>query len=759
MLKQPALSALLSVLLLAGCAAQQAYKEGERLLDSGKVEEGLMQMGNASKLEPDNSEYRSRYFKRREAAVFQWLSQAETAKNKGAWEEAEGCYQRILRIDPENPRAKTGLSVLNSEKKQALLLEEARLLLEKNDLTGAGRKVRQILVDSPSHPDGLKLQRTIEAKNIQANQMGTVLKSRLTRPITIEFKDAPVQAVFELIARTAGINFIFDKEVRPDLRANLFVRDARIEDVIRFVLVTNQLEQRVLNESTLFIYPNSPQKLKDFQELQVRNFYIVNADAKQTAAMIKGLVKTKDIYVDEKLNLIMMRDTPEAIRVAERLVAAQDMAEPEVMLEVEVLEVGTSLLRELGIRYPEQISYSVVGAAGTPGTVTLPELINRNAGLVRVSISNPALIVNLRNQEGDTNLLANPKIRVKNHEKAKIHIGDKVPIITNTTTATGVIAESVSYLDVGLKLDVEPTIYLANEVGIKIGLEVSNIVREVRSAGGTLTYQVGTRNAATTLRLKDGETQILAGLISKEDRKTSNKVPGLGQLPVIGRLFSSDADTIAKTEVVLLITPRVVSNIIRPESPIEEFSSGTESVIGLNKLEIQKAQAGTVHSTFSSEVAPVALEATNVQAADNPPQALGNVQLILNSPTSISTGKEFTVSINLVADNMQNALLDLSFDPSKLKIIKVEEGDFPGKPDGNTRFMHQVQDRNGHVNFSVVRQGNVQGHGALASVTFQPLAGISGRTELRIAAANFSDAAGKVLPINALPVASLEISQ
>jgi len=744
------------MLLLYGCAAQQAFNEGQRLFDSGKVEEGLERMDKAYRLDPGNSEYRSQYYMRRESVVFQWLSRAELAKSQGLWDEAESLYRRILRVEPENPRAKMGLSVLSTEKKQFLELEEARLLLEKGDLTGAGRKTRSVLIESPSHPAALVLQKAIEAKTAQNNQSGLAFKSKLDHPITIEFKDAPIQAVFESISRTAGVNFIFDKEVRPDLRANLFVRDARIEDVIRFVLVTNQLEQRVLSRNTLFIYPGTPQKQKDFQELQVRNFYLTNADAKQTVNIIKGMVKTKDIFVDEKLNLIVMRDTPEAIRVAERLIAAQDIAEPEVMLDVEVLEVSSSLLRELGIRFPEQISYSVVGAAGTPGTVTLPELINRNAGLVRVSFTNPALVLNLRNQVGNTNLLANPRIRVGNREKAKIHIGDKVPVITNTTTATGLVSESVNYLDVGLKLDVEPNIYLDNEVRIKVGLEVSNIVREIRSANGTLTYQVGTRNAATSLRLKDGETQILAGLINKEDRKTSNQVPGLGQLPIVGRLFSSDADTVSKTEVVLLITPHVVRNIIRPGSPIEGFPSGTESAIGLERLEINTAQVA--QEAPEAKAASVKTDVAPVITAERPP-ALGNVKLALDAPYRTQPGSEFTVRVNLVAEGLQNALLDMSFDPTKLKVIKVDEGDLLNRAGGQTQFLQQVQDRAGRVNISVSRKGNVQGEGKLASVTFQSLPNVAGSTQLRVGAANFADASGRVLPIDSLPMATIEITK
>ncbi len=248
-------------------------------------------------------------------------------------------------------------------------------------------------------------------------------------------------------------------------------------------------------------------------------------------------------------------------------------------------------------------------------------------------------------------------------------------------------------------------------------MEVSNIVREIRSANGTLTYQVGTRNAATSLRLKDGETQILAGLINKEDRKTSNQVPGLGQLPIVGRLFSSDSDTVAKTEVVLLITPHVVRNIIRPESPVEEFSSGTESVISLDRLEINTAQDGQEEA----EAVSVKADAAPVIASEKS-SALGRVKLALDAPHKTQSGGEFAVRVNLVAEGLQNALLDMSFDPAKFKVVKVEEGDLLNRAGGQTQFLHQIQDKAGRVNISVTRKGNIQGEGSLVSLTFQPFA-------------------------------------
>src|SRR5438477_3169120 len=302
--------------------------------------------------------------------------------------------------------------------------------------------------------------------------------------------------------------------------------------------------------------------------------------------MIRTLVKTRDVFIDEKINLLVIKDTPAAIRLAGRLIAAQDLAEPEVMLEVEVLEVTRRRLLELGLRFPQSLAVGLVGAAGTAGTVTLREWHDHKSDLVRLTFTDPLFLFSLHQQDGRTNVLANPRIRVKNKEKARIHIGDRVPVITTTAAATGgFISESVTYLEIGLKLEVEPVISLDDEVGIKVGLEVSNIVREIRSSSSnTLTYQVGTRNANTSLRLKDGETQVLAGLISDDDRRTADRVPGLGELPVAGRLFSHTSENNTRTEIVLLITPRLVRTLARPDASSVEFAAGTDASTGAPRL-------------------------------------------------------------------------------------------------------------------------------------------------------------------------------
>jgi general secretion pathway protein D len=631
--------------LLGGCAGEMAFRSGKRLVEEGKVVEGLSELERATKEAPDDIRFRSYYFRQRENQANQLLTRADALRADGQFEAAQDLYARALAIAPDHPRAIAGMDAMRLARDHKTLLDEAEKLFKKDDYEGARSALRTVLAESPKNLQARDLQRRIDEKAAQERSVSPVLKSAFKMPLTLELRDASLKAVLELISRTANINFILDKDVRPDLKTTLFVKNATIEDVLQFVLLVNQLEKKVLSDNSLLIYPNTPAKSKDYQDLMVRSFYLANADVKQTVNMIKALVKTKDIFVDEKLNMVVVRDTPDAVRLVEKLILLHDRPEPEVTLAVEVLEVSSARLAEIGIRYPSQVGYSVAGAAGIPGQMTLNEFKSRSADMVTMSVTDPLLILNLRAQDGDSKLLANPRIRVKNREKAKIHIGDRVPVITSTSTSTGFVSESVNYLDVGLKLDVEPNVYLEGDVAIKIGLEVSNIVSEIASKSGSLTYRVGTRNASTTLRLKDGETQILAGLISDEERNSVDKVPGLGDLPVLGRLFSNNKGTKNKTEIVLLVTPYIVRNIEQPAMTAAEFASGTDASIGAAPLQLrQSARPAAATNTASPGGAVAASRAALPQIAapvpkqENPPAGAAQVKPLapgLANPTPV----------------------------------------------------------------------------------------------------------------------------
>ena len=615
----PAIRVLLVVMLLAGCAtlADEVLREAREHIAAGRGEQALALLDRASREHPDKLDYRTEYFRARDLVTAQWLAQAEVLRSGNQPEAAGALYARVLKHDAENARARAGLEQLDADARHRTILASVESLLKEERYLQALDALRPVLVENPQQRDARRLQRVIEERTAKPALAPQRLKISGT-PISLELRDVTLRAVFDTISRNTGVSFVLDRDVRADQRTTLVLRNAAPEELIRLVLATNQLEQKVVNETTVLVFPNTPQKLREYQELVVKTFYLANADVRQTANMIRALVKTRDIFIDEKLNLLVIKDTPNAVRLAERLIAAHDLAEPEVMLEVEVLEIGSSRLLELGIRFPDSLAVSLVGAAGVPGTISLPEWQNRSSELVQLSFTNPLFLFQLRQQDGATSVLANPRIRVRNKEKARGHIGDRVPVITTTAAATGgFVSESVSYLDVGLKLEVEPLIYLEDEVGIKVALEVSNIAREIRTVGSsTLAYQIGTRNAATTLRLRDGETQILAGLISDEDRKSADRVPGLGDLPYLGRLFSSTRDSTAKTEIVLLITPRLVRTLARPEARATEFAAGTE---------VSSGAPGVALPPIPFPSAPAAPQPASPPTAPKPPTGADQV--------------------------------------------------------------------------------------------------------------------------------------
>jgi general secretion pathway protein D len=281
--------------------------------------------------------------------------------------------------------------------------------------------------------------------------------------------------------------------------------------------------------------------------------------------------------------------------MAERLVASLDVAEAEVMLEVEVLEISSSRLHDLGIQYPGSatLTPSSLGTGGTAGLV-LSDLSHQNSDTIKITPLSVTL--NAMKQAGLTNTLASPRIRARSKEKAKILIGSRLPVITNSVTPTAagtpVVTGNVQYLDVGLTLEVQPTVHLDRDVAIKVNLEVSSLLKQIQTNSGTIAYEIGTRNANTLLRLKDGETQILAGLIQDSDTRTANTIPGLGDIPVLGHLFGTHHADREKDEIVLSITPRIIRMQPRPPSDMTEFWYGSESRTRTRPYSSDAAEAG-----------------------------------------------------------------------------------------------------------------------------------------------------------------------
>lgn len=589
-------------LLLGACVTQSALERSREAFSTSDPLQALQGLKAEVASDPGNQALRAYLIRQSELLTTERLALADRARLAGRLPEAEKLYAEAMEIDPQNPRARAGLDQVKADYRSQARLDEARRHIVRGELAPAETIIRAVLAEQPGNALAREMLRTVEDRKAPAHAPAVgKLEGELAKPVTLEFRDAPLRVVFEALARASKLNFVFDRDVRAESKVTMFVRDNSVGDVLRLIGATQQLGHKVLNGNSVLIYPATPAKHKEYLELVTRTFFLSNAEAKQAMALLRQVVKTRDIFVDEKLNMLVIKDTPQAVLMAERLLASLDVADPEVMLEVEVLEVSRNRLTDLGIEFPTQIGYGLIqpglstttivnGVTQTtqsPGGTLAAGVVNlRNHEALVPYVSNPAAILKLRNEDGDSSLLANPRIRVKNREKAKIHIGEKLPVFTTTSTANVGVSASVNYLDVGLKLDVEPNVTLEDDVVMKVALEVSSIVKEVPGPSSSLAYQVGTRSAATTLRLANGETQVLAGLINDEERSSASRLPGLGQLPVLGRLFSAERGNTSKTEVVLLITPRILRNIVPPPAARTEQSAGTEASVGAGPLRI-----------------------------------------------------------------------------------------------------------------------------------------------------------------------------
>lgn len=605
-------TALLAIMLVACSSTEMRQNQGNLelqqardMINAGQTEAGIERLKSLVRTFPDNPEYRNYLKQQQDLQLAIQLRDADQLKQQQRWGEAEIAFRHVLELDGQNQRAQNGIQQIRIAATHEAMLQRADDMLAKQDWEGAQLLARTVLAEDASNRSARALFEQIEQKRMDKVVNPPHIRSAFKRPISLEFKDVSIKSVFEFISQAAAINFTYDQELRGDQRTSVFLRNTPIEEAIDVILASNQLGKKVLNDNTLLIYPMS--RSQEYQETFVRSFYLSNTDAKKLMNMIKTVVKTKDIYIDEKLNTLVMRDTPEAIRTAEKLIMSQDMAEPEVMLEVEVLEINRRSLENIGIRYPTTASIGVQGrdtVNGTttlsPGKLTINELKNFNSNLGVFSISDPVLALNLLQQDTDTNLLANPHIRVKNREKAKIHVGDRIPVLTSVANSTGFVSQTVNYIEVGIKLDVEPTILLRDEVSIKVGLEVSNQTDRMTTSSGTVTYTIGTRNASTILRLKNGETQILAGLLRDDEQKVSNRVPGLSKLPLVGKLFSDRNNDHSKKEIALLITPRIINNLT-PESAVY-----TAFPAGIDRSASRSGRSSGESAAVTAQAAPAA---------------------------------------------------------------------------------------------------------------------------------------------------------
>ncbi len=514
----------------------------------------------------------------RDKTIYTFLANADLAWQREDYDEVMRLYQALAAYDPDNLRASEGLKQVEIAKRHDGIIAEAESLMNTDEASDelALAKLRLVLLENPQHKKALPLYNQLLAKQAGLNKAKLVKKLVFNQPVTMEFRDVNLKMIFESLSRTTKINFIIDKDVPSDQKATIFVKAVPFNDVLDLLLQTNQLDKKVLSDNSVIIYVNDILHQRDYKDLSVRSFVLDYADAKQMSTILRTMLNIRSMEVDARLNTLLIKDSPEILALAEKIIYAQDKPDPEVMLELQVMEVKRSYLQNLGIVPPTGVSVPVP----LSGVLTVKDLRNVTGNSLVVN-GIPGLVFNAT--DGDVNLLANPRIRVKNKETAKIHIGEKVPVFTANVASTGVTSQTVQYIDAGLKLEVEPTISAADDVTIKINLNVGSIGDRVVATAGdsqSIAFRVGTRLASTQLRLHDGETQILAGLIDDQDRKNISGLPGFSKIPLLGKLFSNQTDDKVKTEIVLSITPHIIRQRTPQQAHEADIWTGSEGQAG-----------------------------------------------------------------------------------------------------------------------------------------------------------------------------------
>lgn len=635
-------SLLLSLLALSGCSAgQRAFSKGEQFEAEGNYEDAMYSFADAFRKEPDTGEYRARFFRARETAATLRYKKGLELFERGDYVGALSEFQTAYGLDPTQEKYKQQMELATRLKDAQLAYTEGREFERANKLKDANRAY---LVAIDLHPENKEYKAALaRITGMRKSKLeGFELSLKSSKPITLKFKDARIKDVFTIISQLTGINFIFDEGVK-DQPVSIYLENATFQQAMDLLTNMNKLHTKVLNESTVLVYPKTPEKSKQYDDLTLRTFHLSYMDAKKGVNLIRTMLQVKKIYVNEESNSIVVRDTSDVVDVVEKILEANDVPDPEVVLEVEVMEITDHNAENLGLllsSYNVQLgafkgttplsntlsTVTTTPAAGTSGTTTAAATIDSlvkafSMGGYSGFVTVPSAQYNFGKTLAKGEVLSNPKIRVKNKEKAKFNVGQRVPI--TTTTLNGTLSQvNVQYVDVGVKLNAEPMIQLNNEIIIKLSLEVSSILsKEVvgGSSSPTSVVTIGTRNLDTVLSLKDGETSIIGGLIQNTNNDSKQKIYLLGDIPLIGPLLTNRDTTKDKTELILAITPRLVRSVTVPQNSLMSFGSGKEDDPSLLKPMASFDQEPVYETAPKATTVPAKPNAQTLPGTKQPP--------------------------------------------------------------------------------------------------------------------------------------------
>ncbi len=739
--------AIVAMAFLAGCAYFNSpdIKRGDQHLAAGNWEEASLAYKNALKDDPFSPTLQSKYTMARERAAASYEERGRAYLKERQPDLAAEQFKRALTIEPSSLDHQSGLL-------EALRLTDARgrnreaaRLAQLGRIDEAMEAYARAAELDPSFKEPLE-----SISKLTEEQQAFNRDDRRKQPVTLKFRNAGLKEVLEGIGKAGGINLIFDKDVRND-PVTISVQDTPFQEAFNLILNSNSLFAQTVSPDVMIVSPNTKQKQEQYQDLMIRTFYLSNAKAKDMLVLLKSMLDSKRMHANEQLNTIIIRDQPEKLEMAEKIILANDRLDSEVLFDVEVLEVDRTTNQTYGLTYPKQIAAAMVPPGFTAPisgdfspTFTLRQLtsLGQDSYLFKLPTN---IQLDFFKTITDAKTLANPKVRVVNNKKAEINVGDKQPILLSTTNvlpgqaATGAVpttstVTSIEFRDTGVKLTVEPSIHLGNELSLKMKIEVISLGdRVVLQASPLISqFKFGNRSAETQLNVRDGETIVLGGLIQEEDRKTRTTIPWIGDLPFIGNLLSSFITSRVTTEVILTITPHIIPDRTPPGLSKQVFWSGTDSTYATSPLFTPQGKKASLMgsgpvSGFSllGETAKGGLAGKPAAASLTPLNSVGAVASIRPNESVIQMGKEFKLAIN--DERLRptaEGVFQLQYDPQVLELRTLLNGEViqDGTGDQTSR---SPETQAGTVAFKVAPSARQAGGRTVTATFYAKASGVS----------------------------------
>jgi general secretion pathway protein D len=556
------IAAVLTLCLLAGgCATSGALRRGSDAEHRQDYDLAVVEYAKALRLRPDDGNTRAALERSKLRAAQDHFNRGRRLAATGKFDQALVEYQVAAELNPSNGDLDQELTATRAKLRTRIAVARE------------GKTELQTLID--------------RARDLPPPGMD--LPAGIKMPASLTFRDATSRDVFTAISRLANISVIFDSAFR-DTPVTVDLRNTTLEDALGTVAGATRTFFRVTAPKTIVVIPDTPAKRREYEEEIVKTFYLSNADLKETMDLLRMVLDARRISPTTATNALTIKDSPERIAAASRVISAIDKARPEVIIDVELIEVDRTRLQEYGLQIASpgspglNGSVSVNGASSASG-MSLSALRNLSqSDLLLASL--PSLYYRLLKSDTNTRTLANPQLRTTDGVAAQARFGEQVPVPVTTFAplATGGAAQqpitSFNYQNIGVNIDITPRTHHDDDVSLQLTIAVTNISGS--GFGGLPTF--GNREIKTIIRLRDGETNMLAGLIRDEERHSLDGLPGLSDLPMVGRLFGHTTKSTTQTDIILTLTPHIIRVLDLTEADLRPFRVGRDSLAPVAEL-------------------------------------------------------------------------------------------------------------------------------------------------------------------------------